>query len=126
MEKVYFISGHRDLTKEEFNKYYVPEIKKAIETEKPRFVVGDYQGCDIMAQTWLSKNYDPKLVTVYHMFSSPRNLASRDFNLSGGYKTDIERDSAMTDISDQDIAFIRPGRWTSGTAQNILRRYEKL
>jgi hypothetical protein len=31
----------------------------------------------------------------------------------------------MTNSSDKDIAFIRKGRWTSGTAQNILRRYEK-
>ena len=28
--KIYFISGHRDITQEEFDKYYIPELKKAI------------------------------------------------------------------------------------------------
>ena len=128
MGKVYFISGHRDLTKEEFEKYYVPVIQEVIKNDSnsPSFVVGDYEGCDYMAQVWLRNNYRPDKVTVYHMFTSPRHLASDKFNLSGGYKSDIERDSAMTSISDSDIAFIRHKRWTSGTAQNILRRYEKL
>lgn len=41
----------------------------------------------------------------------------------GGFKSDIERDSAMTENSDYDIAFIKDNRWNSGTAQNIKRRH---
>lgn len=40
-------------------------------------------------------------ITVYHMFK------------------------AMTEHSDYDIAFIRKGKESSGTAQNILRRWTK-
>lgn len=40
-----------------------------------------------------------------------------------GFKSDEERDSAMTRDSDFDIAFIKDGRWNSGTAQNIKRRW---
>ena len=90
------------------------------------FVVGDCVGVDSMAQDWLRDNLKcHSKVTVYHMFEKPRYLASMLFNTSGGYEDDIPRDSAMTEVSNEDIAFIRKGRWISGTAQNILRRYEK-
>lgn len=41
----------------------------------------------------------------------------------GYYKTDEDRDAAMTRVSDVDIAYVREGRWNSGTAQNIKRRH---
>lgn len=40
-----------------------------------------------------------------------------------GFKSDEERDSAMTRDSDFDIAFVKDDRWDSGTAQNIKRRH---
>lgn len=126
MKKIYFISGHRDITEEEFKEWYIPELTKAAE-EDSDFVVGDCSGVDSMAQDWLRDNLKHHFrVTVFHMFEKPRHLASMLFNTSGGYDSDISRDSKMTESSDEDIAFIRKGRWTSGTAQNILRRYEKL
>ena len=131
---IYFIIGRRDITHEEFDKFYVPKINEVIEedfSDNTRFVVGDYEGADIMAQEYLKTlceegrlNYSQ--VTVYHMFDSPRHLATDKFTLVGGFKGDVERDFAMIEASDKDIAFIRKGKWTSGTAQNILRRYEKL
>ncbi len=39
-----------------------------------------------------------------------------------GFRSDEERDSAMTTDSDFDIAFVKDNRWDSGTAQNIKRR----
>ena len=123
----YFISGHRDFTQEEFDKYYVPLLKKYIEEPDSRFVVGDYWGVDEKAQIWLKENLPQEehtRVTVYHMYKKPRILYSTKFNQSGGYSTDVERDAAMTSASDIDIAFIHNGRWCSGTAQNILRRFE--
>lgn len=123
---IYFISGHRDISKEEFNQLYVPAINEALRDQDVKFVVGDYEGVDIMAQEYLSKVADLKhsQVTVYHMFSLPRNFYSPKFNTKGGYKTDEERDAAMTRESDRDIAFVRRGKRNSGTAQNIVRRYE--
>lgn len=124
---VYFISGHRDFSQEEFDKYYAPLLKKYLEEPDSRFVVGDYWGVDEKAQIWLKENLSQEehnRVTVYHMYKKPRVLHSDRFNLSGGYSSDVERDSAMTRCSDVDIAFIHKGRWCSGTAQNILRRFE--
>lgn len=122
---IYFISGHRDITEEEFKTYYVPQLEDILQFEENciQFVVGDYEGVDIIAQKWLLEHLNDKSrVTVYHMYDKPRNCASKKFKTKGGYKNDIERDSAMTEISDMDIAWIRKGKERSGTAQNILRR----
>ena len=121
--RIYFISGHRDITQEEFDKYYLEILDKVAEDASATFVVGDYEGVDFMAQQALAEMVSPNRVTVYHMFDKPRHLASDKFNLKGGYKNDIDRDSAMTRESTDDIAWIRKGKETSGTAQNILRRY---
>lgn len=127
----YFISGHRDITQEEFDKYYKPSILKVVDTDYTcKFVVGDYHGVDTMAQQLLSDlcnerphKIKPRDVTVYHMFEKPRNFVNEKFNLSGGYTSDEERDAAMTNNSDEDIAFVRKGKYKSGTAQNIVRRH---
>lgn len=128
---IYFISGHRDLNKEDFEKHYVPMINAVLEDRSGRlnvFVVGDCDGVDKMAQDYLSKTLPKNLhiiVTVYHPGNKPRYLASPCFLTSGGYKDDVEKDEAMTRESQVDLAVIQKGRWTSGTAQNILRRYER-
>lgn len=126
----YFISGHRKLTIEEFSSLYIPEIKKAVENDSdPIFLVAECEGADRMAQDYLSdilNEEDLWRITVYHMYSSPRYISRPGIHTKGGYKSDIERDEAMTTNSDVDIAFIRKGQWTSGTAQNILRRRELL
>lgn len=64
-------------------------------------------------------------IVVYHMLEKPRYLAIDDMFTEGGYTSDVERDEAMTEASDCDIAFIRKGKEASGTAQNILRRWTK-
>ncbi len=120
---IYFISGHRDITREEFKKYYEPKIQKVLKYDKDaKFVVGDYQGVDIMAQEYIVSLGFLNRITVYHMFDKPRNLADPYIQRSGGYKDDIDRDSAMTRDSDFDIAFVREGKVNSGTEQNIMRR----
>lgn len=120
---IYFISGHREISQEEFNKFYVPVLNEVIDNDPDaQFVVGDYQGVDTMAQNWL--NEIPDKVTVYHMFESPRVKKNPNFKTKGGFKTDEERDAAMTKDSDLDIAFLKPGKRNSGTAQNLCRRFE--
>lgn len=125
---VYFISGHRDITPKEFNKLYVPVIQEVIENDEDfYFVVGDYWGVDELAQDWLKENLSDSSqhrVTVYHMFEKARVCKSNLFNQQGGFKDDESRDAAMTKRSDMDIAFVRKGKRHSGTAQNIVRRFE--
>lgn len=124
-DNTYFISGHRDITSSEFIKYKV--AIQEILNEKPDalFVVGDYEGADIMVQDYLidELNINPQQVTVYHMFETARNINKGIQYTVSGFKTDEERDAAMTEVSGHDIAFVRNHTKWSGTAQNLLRRH---
>jgi len=121
---IYFISGHRNITEEEFRDKYISKINYVLENDaNSSFVIGDYYGVDIMAQTYLVEAHLADRVTVYHMFDKPRNLAKGIIKTVGGFKSDEERDSAMTNNSDFDILYIDHS--PSGTEQNLLRRYYK-
>lgn len=122
--KTYFISGHRNITEDEFD-VYKRKIQSVLETTPDAlFVVGDYYGVDIMAQNYLINDLqiEPERITVYHMFTNPRNANEQIVNFVGGFESDEDRDAAMTKDSLFDIAFIRDHTQLSGTAQNILRR----
>jgi len=117
--KTHFISGHGDVSANEFWEHYVPDIDRAIKNGDS-FVIGDFQGADLKAQVYLHFRGITN-VTVYHMFVSPRYNAG-GFPVVGGFTTDEERDAAMTNASDVDIAWIRKGKEKSGTQKNIDRR----
>lgn len=122
--KTYFISGHRNITEDEFD-VYKRKIQSVLETTPDAlFVVGDYYGVDIMSQNYLINDLQiaPERITVYHMFTTPRNANEQIVNFVGGFESDEDRDAAMTKDSSFDIAFIRDHTQLSGTAQNILRR----
>ncbi|MFZ6731924.1 hypothetical protein ACO0LG_08375 [Undibacterium sp. Ji42W] len=118
--KTAYISGHLKISNEEFTEHYVPKLAEALE-RGDSFVVGDARGVDEMAQGYLVLYTDK--IKVYHMFEKPRNCA---FGLEtvGGFNSDEERDAAMTAASDDDIAWVRPGREDSGTARNLKRRQD--
>lgn len=116
---VCFVSGHLDLTQEEFNEHYLPQLQEAA-VEGAAFIVGDARGADTLTQTWLRhEGYHDFL--VFHMLVSPRNNLGAAECL-GGFPSDTARDTAMTAASTRDIAWVRPGREDSGTARNIRRR----
>lgn len=116
--EVYFISGHLDLTEQEFEEHYVPMILDAL-NNYGRFVVGDARGADTMAQRYLMQYTGD--VVVYHMFDMPRNNEGQ-YLTQGGFTSDDARDEAMTKASEHDIAWVRPGREKSGTQKNLDRR----
>lgn len=129
ISNTYFISGHRDITETEFEINYASKLDAIIANNPDaRFVVGDYQGVDIMAQNYLLDvlNIDPSRITVYHMFDKPRNVNPKVTNLIGGFLNDEERDSEMTRASAEDIAVVRDYEKLSGTAINILRRNQMI
>lgn len=115
---VAFVSGHLDLTEDEFLRHYVPQID-ALRADGARFVVGDARGADLLFQRHAHAR--GLAVTVFHMFERPRNNAG-EFPTSGGFPSDAARDEAMTAASSLDIAWVRPGRERSGTAKNLQRR----
>ena len=124
----YFVSGHRNITEDEFNSNYAPILKDIVENNSIgniRFIIGDYYGVDIMSQHYLIDvlNLPPERICIYHMFDKPRNMHPLIENRVGGFTSDEERDSVMTRDSDIDIAFVRDHNTWSGTGANILRRH---
>jgi len=136
-KKIYFISGHLDLSPELFIKHYLNQLHEAINSGG-KFIMGDAKGVDLMAQEYLleqSVGFDR--ITVYHMHNKPRNLVSSEIQTRGGFESDEERDKQMTLDSDLDIAYVRTdeenkklygkkyraGR-ISGTEKNLIRRKE--
>ena len=120
----YFISGHRDLTENEFEYYYIPLIQEALlENPNAKFVVGDFDGCDIMAQNYLVNIIDDIAnITVYCVGETPRNINPNIIYIKNGFADDREKDNAMTNASFKDIALVRNPKIWSGTGENILRR----
>lgn len=127
---IYFVSGHRDLTKEEFEEHYVPLIQKVIKEDSwAEFVVGDWEGCDIMfVEYMLIHSFRFTLIKVFGV-KQPKmkpfgsHLLSYDKISFRNRDTYDKCDISMTFLSDFDIAWIRPGREDSHTAKNIKRRY---
>jgi len=125
-EVTYFISGHRDITEDEFERNYKITLEGIVnEVPDCRFVVGDCQGADIMAQNYLLDvlDVDPDRITVYYVGDRARNLNPKVCNIMCGFENDREKDAAMTAASSVDIAFVRNNTEISGTAENILRRH---
>lgn len=146
-KKTCFVSGHMDLSKEEFAQHYEPAIRRE-HAAGSCFVVGDARGCDFMAQRLLhglesGLPKDAGRVRVFHMLERPRHsfgsgYGSNDpnlpkdtwsgrrggFALVGGFTSDDDRDAAMTQASTDDIAWVRPvsNKRNSGTAKNLRRR----
>lgn len=124
IKKTFFISGHRDITNEEFNTLYIPKILDVINEYDAYFIMGDYKGVDIMSQDFLVNElkYDINKICVYHMGLFPMNINENIKHTKPYFLDDIHRDSTMTNDSEEDIAFVREGKSNSRTAQNILRR----
>ena len=126
----YFVSGHRDLTKEEFEKYYIPLIQKVmLYDEDAEFIVGDWEGCDTMFIEYMLEYKFDVFINVYCV-NSPQMIPLKDFvstefpNIFINLRNTHDKcDASMTKDSDFDIAWIRPGKENSHTAKNIKRRY---
>ena len=146
-----FISGHLDLTRDQFQQHYVARLDKAI-TDGHSFVVGNAIGADEMALRYLSsKGIHSDQVTVYFREAHPRKVDRTHLSIAElkalgynrictGYRSYTHRDEAMTKASDYDIAWVRPDHETeallkamnrpyhpsriSGTMKNILRRQD--
>ena len=125
----YFVSGHRDLTQEEFNEHYIPLIDRVIKEDPwAEFVVGDWEGCDtIFVEYMISKHSYPDIIVTCVENPRIKPFGEDLFHYCRTYSklcnTYDECDAFMTQESDFDIAWIRPGKEDSHTAKNIKRRY---
>lgn len=132
--KTYFISGHIDLTEDEFREHYEPHLKGLVQDTNNLFITGDAQGADEMAVRWLlSQGVSPKRITIVHKFDTPRFDVG--VHTVGPFPSHSKKDAYMTHHSDFDIAHVRSPEITklmlgekydpkriSGTQANINRR----
>lgn len=106
---VVFVSGHMEgVDHDFFNLHYKPKLDEYMK-KNDMVIVGDAQkGIDCMTQSYLSdQKYE--FVKVYHMFSKPR-ANKGNWKTCGGFKSDSERDQAMTLDSKQDLAIVHPSK----------------
>lgn len=126
---VYFISGHRDLTDKEFAEHYIPMLSKIIEDDLfADFVVGDCEGCDKKALEFLLSQPNYNFISIYYTKElKTRPMGSHPENFEKVFTYEMPDynacDEAMTCNSDFDVAWVRPGKENSYTANNIRRRY---
>ena len=122
----YFISGHRDLTQEEFNEHYAPILEKVLKEDWGcHFVLGDWEGCDKMALEFIlsQEDYYNSIEIFYVNKVRIQPFGKHIYNFKDLYvcsrSTYDDCDEAMTKFSDFDIAWVRPGKEDSHTAMNI-------
>lgn len=109
-----FISGHINISDEEFNKHYTNKIDEAINNNH-KFVIGNANGADSLAFSYLlNKGVDPKNITIYYYVKYPNNnIRKVDYykklgaNVVTGFTSYTDRDKNMTLSSDYDIAWVR-------------------
>ena len=124
----YFISGHRDITEQEFKEHYIPQINRVLELDKyAHFRIGDWKGCDDLAFNYLLDRIKDFQIITIHCIDCVRlpKYSEKQYPYIMPYKCETydECDRTMTEYSDFHIAWIRPGREDSHTAKNIKRRY---
>lgn len=109
----YFISGHRDITPEEFEKFYVPAIVDVIDTcndnyDDCEFVVGDCRGCDEMAANFIAnyikENTDdtecpPCILCIYAILDDDRSMLAEQ-------RKYFIKTNTVTGITDEDARHV--------------------
>ena len=67
----YFVSGHRDLTMEEFDRHYVYQLDRVLEDDPcAQFVVGDWEGCDTIFVKYMEEYYTDVVIHIFYVFLS--------------------------------------------------------
>lgn len=135
-----FISGHRNISEEEFETHYKSKIDHFIHwinhsdsylnsPKKLTFYIGDCDGCDKMAINYiiskLSRNIKLVICSLKEPFEGQidYSLCSNDnITVIKEFDTHEDRDTYMTVNTNYDILWIRQNEWGSGTAQNFVRR----
>lgn len=113
------ISGHLDVSKEEFEKHYREKIDQGI-ARGDAFVVGDSRGGDSLGQQYLAKK-GVKNVVIYHLHQRPFSNFG-NWQTRGQFTNHTQKDAAMTRDSTYDIAWVRDPERSSGTRRNLERR----
>lgn len=101
----YYVVGHDDLTKEEFEANYIPQLNVALDLNSS-FILSESTICDKMTQEFL-KGKTNKVMLVYAGPYPCYNCGN--FPTDSGYEDIEEARKSMSYASSKDIAWERPG-----------------
>ncbi|KAF2679396.1 hypothetical protein K458DRAFT_422219 [Lentithecium fluviatile CBS 122367] len=123
-----FVSGHINITPQQFSFHYVPALDAAIH-RGDTFILSAARGADTLALAYLrTRNVDPSRITIYlhtpqpnrkpnatqarvdKMQSTPEveeRYRKEGYNIRVTQGYHDERDAACTDASDYDILWVR-------------------
>jgi hypothetical protein len=132
--RIVFISGHCNLTDNEFKQFYVPSLDQLL-LNPTQIVVGNAYGADTKSFDYLvENNYPLDLITVYHHGTGTQSYPE-NIKIVSNFASYTKRDTAMTLSSTEDLLWIRPveecktligakfdPKRKSGTELNLLRR----
>lgn len=135
---IYFCSGYKDLTDDEFQKHYIPQFFR-IQNTPSKFILSDENDFDVKCLEYLLTNDVPPENIIIHstnetlssLFKSIINGKSIVF--IGNFYSRRERDAFSTSSSTDDILWLREiqdipnfdPHYTSRTYLNYLRRLKK-
>jgi len=140
-QQIAFVSGHTDITHDEFQSLYVPALDAALDAGHG-FIMGSSPGCDQMAIQYLREHGCSNLIVTTYP-NKRLKLTPTSGNLGGNqvvvrrWKCWDDKDADMTLRSDYDIAFPRTEEQqrsiygpkyrhrVSGTQRNIDRRTKR-
>lgn len=91
------VESNRDITLEDFNKYYVKKIDNAIK-ENHKFVVNDSEGLNEYVQMYLYKKKVSDII-IFHTGNNA-DIMIGICDTFGGFKDEKELNEAMLDYSD--------------------------
>ncbi|KAF2172264.1 hypothetical protein M409DRAFT_49987 [Zasmidium cellare ATCC 36951] len=142
--KIAFISGHIDITPDQFHQHYSSPLETSVAANH-NFILSTAKGTDTLAlEHLLSHDVAPSRITVYIARpTNPRKGGPVDVEkyTARGLRVEVvdgwhtERDAEMTRVSDYDVLWVRPEEETrvlygekyragriSGTRKNEERR----
>lgn len=142
--KIAFVSGHIDITHDQFHQHYSLPLDNAIAAGH-NFILSTARGTDSLALEYLlSKGVDPSRIKVYiarptdprkGALIDARKYTNRGLSVEVVVGWHAERDAEMTNASVYDVLWVRPENETrllygtkyrggriSGTQKNLERR----
>lgn len=126
VRNVYMVSGHvRAVTPAWFEAHYAQNLRHAAAERTSRFVLGDQDGVDALAQKFLQDaGVSPERVTVYHVGDKPRRWwCMPGVRTRGGFRSLGAASRAMTSESTADIAWLRGRAYDDPAADVALREH---
>ncbi len=120
-----YVFGNGNINFSDFRSCYVIHLRNLLVKPDSQFIVCDFRGVDTLTMEFLKS--ETKNVSIYHIGDRPRYIPDRfrtkvsQWELVGGFPSDIERDSAAIESCTHFLAtdFNSDERRKSGTQRNI-------